>query len=292
MTGCEVDVAARTDDLLGEGPVWLAQSGQLAWVDIGRAAWHRLTLATGHVTSVTFDSPLCGFAPARDGRFIGAFADGIAAFDASGRRSVLHRPERDKPGNRFNDAGTDPRGRFVAGTMNQSADAPSAAFYVLGTDGTLSVLRDAVTIANTVAFSPDGRRMYMADTAAGELAAFHYDPDAGRLGPRDPYFDPPADLPGAPDGSAVDADGCLWNARWDGGCLLRLTPSGRVDRTLELPVTKPTSCAFADGRLFITTATWDFGPEDHAREPLAGALLAADVGIDGVSKAVYGGPLE
>ena len=291
MRPLDIAAAARMDDQLGEGPVWLDKTGELAWVDIGRSKWHRLTLETGQLATTSFDSPLCGFAPACDRAFIGAFADGIAPFDADGRGSFLHQPEADKPENRFNDAGTDPRGRFIAGTMNTAADAATGAFYILGTDGALSILRPSVTISNTVAFAPEGNRIYMADTATGDLAAYRYDLDSGRLGPRDASFDPPTDLPGAPDGSAVDADGCLWNARWGGNCIVRVTPTGRIDRILKLPVSKPTSCAFADRYLFVTTATWGSEPEDLEAEPLAGSLLVTNVGISGAPVFDYVGPL-
>ena len=292
MNEDDVRVAADTRDILGEGPVWLKEGGVLAWVDIGSSAWHRLNLATGEVATSFFDVALTGFAPIEGGDFIGAFTDGIAIFDEQGRKPVLHRPEADKPGNRFNDAGCDPEGRFIAGTMVMDGDMAEAAFYSLESDGGLSVLRAGVTIANTVAFSRDGARIYLADTAKGELAAFHYDAATGSLGPRDATFIPPDDLPGSPDGSAVDAEGYLWNARWDGGCVARLRPDGCLDRLLSLPVSKPTSCAFVGETLYITTSTWGFGKDERQNEPLAGCLLAVDVGVCGVPRASFGGRAE
>ena len=290
MSVNKITVIARTADILGEGPVYLPDRGAFAWVDIGRAAWHRLALASGTTETLTFDTPLTGFAPRRNGGFIGAFADGIALFDETGRGADLHRPEADKPGNRFNDAGCDPKGRFIAGTMRMDGQSADGAFYSVGLDGTLSALRPGVAIANTVAFSPEGTRLYLADTAAGELAAFHYDTETGALGPRDTGFAPPSGLPGAPDGSAVDVEGCLWNARWDGGCILRFRPDGTLDRRLDLPVSKPTSCAFVDETLFVTTSTWDFTASGRAAEPLAGCLLAVDVGVAGIPRAGFAGP--
>lgn len=285
-------VAAQSSDILGESPVCLADHNIVAWVDIGRAAWYRLDLSTGEVSTTYFQVPLTGFAPAKAGGFIGAFTDGVASFDAGGRGPTLHRPEAGIPGNRFNDAGCDTVGRFIAGTMTIAADEPGGSFYSIDLDGEISTLRSGVTIANTVAFSPDGRRLYMADTAAGELAAFHYNPETGALGSRDLTFTAPADLPGVPDGSAVDSEGYLWNARWGGGCLVRLRPDGTLDRLLPLPVSKPTSCAFLGNTLYVTTSTWEFKEKDFKLEPMAGSLLAIDVGVSGVPQVPYAGPVE
>ena len=106
--------------------------------------------------------------------------------------------------------------------------------------------------------------------------------DDGRLGERRVFSD--EKLPGYCDGSAIDADGYLWNARFAGACLIRFAPDGRVDRRLELPVTNPTCCCFGgpDLRtLYVTSARFGLCPEQLARNPAEGALLAVDVGVAG-----------
>lgn len=170
-----------------------------------------------------------------------------------------------------------------------SGDRAAAACYSLDRMGVLSTLRTTLTIANTIASSPDGTRMDLADTAMGELAASHHDPATGKLGDRDTGFAPPRELPGVPDGSAVDVEGCLWNARRDGGCIVRLGPDGSVDRIQDLPVSKSKSCAFVGRTLHVITSNWDFDDTVRAREPQAGSLLAIDVGIAGVPRAPFAG---
>ncbi|AJY47878.1 hypothetical protein TM49_02885 [Martelella endophytica] len=276
------------EDMLGECPVWLEEENVLAWVDIGRRLWHRLDWQTGTLRSIGFDTALTAFAPSAKGGFIGAFADGIAPFSADGMRGPFwHQPESNLPDNRFNDGGTDHRGRFIAGSMNMARSGATGRLYALAADGALTQLKDGIGIVNTIAFSLDGTVLYTADSAVGVLAAFHYDPMTGIVGARRDDFRPDPGLPGTPDGSAVDAEGFVWNARWDGGCLVRLAPDGRTDRIVELPVSRPTSCAFVGETLVVTTSTWDFKEADFAAQPHAGALLRLDVGVAGAPKTAF-----
>ena len=281
--------AAQCNDVLGESPVYLPDEEVLAWVDIGRALWHRLDLKTSQVETHTFETALTGFSPVQEGGFIGAFADGIAYFDAAGHRGPwLHQPELGRSDNRFNDAGTDPHGRFIAGSMNMAGQGEAGALYQIKSSGTLTRIKSGIGIANTIAFSPDGTTFYTADTAKGELAAYHYDPETGEMGGKVSSFNPSSALPGAPDGSTVDAEGYIWNARWGGSCIVRLAPDGSTDRLIPLPVRNPTSCTFVGDSLFVTTSTWDFTDEDFAAEPLAGALLCLDVGVRGLHRPKFG----
>jgi len=285
----DFQVAAEMADELGEGPVADLADRSLRWVDIVRGLWHRLDVESGEVTSVQLEMSLTGFAPANDGGFIGAFESGIARFDQAGKISEwLHRPESDLQDNRFNDAGTDPAGRFVAGTMNKNADSATAALYSVHRDGRLERQLDGITISNTVAFSPDGSVFYTADSALGELKAYRYDPEAGQVGALIPSFRTAADLPGLPDGSAVDVEGFLWNARWGGGCVVRLAPDGSTDRIVPLPVQQPTSCAFLGSRLFVTSARVGLEADALADAPLSGALFSVETGVEGLPRPAFG----
>jgi len=287
-----VELAAATGDRLGEGPAHLPTLGELRWVDIEGRRWHALDLETRVVRTMTLERRITAFARLEapgPTRFVAAFDSGLALCDEHGTlERWLHRPETDRPGNRFNDGGPDPAGRFLAGTMNEGDDAPTreptGSLYLLGRDGGLRTVRTGLAICNTIAFSPDGRILYNADSATRDLAAFEYDPDHGAVGDRIASFRPSPDLPGVPDGSAVDAEGFLWNARWDGRCVVRLAPDGSLDRTVELPVSKPTSCAFVGEHLYITSAIADLTPEQHAEEPDAGGLFVHHAGVVGATR--------
>jgi sugar lactone lactonase YvrE len=259
-------------------------------VDIAEAKTFRLDLDTGKVAEWVLQEALTAFAPTSDGRFIGAFLSGLAYMDGEGKRGAwLQQPEAGLTGNRFNDGGTDPRGRFLAGTMNEAGASDSGALYSFEAPNRIRVLRKGICISNTVAFSPDGRLLYTADTAKNRLDAFVYDPDSGQIVEKDHGFRPSGNLPGLPDGSAVDEEGFLWNARWGGGCLVRLAPDGSLDRRIDLPVSQPTSCAFVGADLYITTAAWELDEAARRAEPLAGGLLRIETGVCGVPRPEFGG---
>jgi L-arabinonolactonase len=126
--------------------------------------------------------------------------------------------------------------------------------------------------------------MYYADSPQASIWAFDYDIETGNPSNRR-VFCTFKDQPGVPDGSVVDSEGCLWNAQWNGGRVVRYRPDGAVDRVIEMPVRHPTCVAFG-GReldtLYITTSRLILSPEEVRRQPLAGALLAVRPGVKGL----------
>jgi sugar lactone lactonase YvrE len=144
---------------------------------------------------------------------------------------------------RFNDGRCDPQGRLLAGAMNEARDAPSAGLWRLDPDGSLTLVLGGLTIANGLAFSPDGGTMYHADTPTRTIRAFDYDPRTGT--PANPrVFARFSGEDERPDGAAVDSEGCYWTALYRGGKVLRLAPSGRVLDAFPVPAMCPTMCAF------------------------------------------------
>jgi len=95
---------------------------------------------------------------------------------------------------------------------------------------------------------------------------------------------------GIPDGSAIDTEGCLWNARWDGSAVLRITPDGRIDRVVDLPVLKVADCAFGGADLrtpFISTAAFGMSDFERKTEPMAGDIFTISTDVDGVEKGIF-----
>jgi len=160
--------------------------------------------------------------------------------------------------------------------------------YRIAPDGAVTRLtEDRFGITNTLAWTPDGR-LLTADTMANTL--YSYPIENSRLGPRRTLLE---NFPrGLPDGSALDAEGALWNCRVVGGaCVIRILPDGTVDRIIDLPCTWPTSCAFGgeDLRtLFITSARFTMSPEHLAANPSEGALFAVDPGVGGLQPNLFG----
>lgn len=271
-------------DILGESPVWDERAQCLYWVDIRRPAIRRLDPATGQVDAWPMPDLVGSLALTEEGRLLAALPHFIALFDpVSGSLESFARPPRRVPGHRFNDGRCDRQGRFWVGTMHNLTRAPEGVLYKLERPGELEPVLDGICIPNSLAFSPDGRTMYFADSLRYSLFAYDYDPDTGRMGP--PRVFATTEPPGFPDGSTVDAEGYLWNAQFDAWRLVRYAPDGRIDRIVALPVQRPTSCAFGGpdlATLYVTTASQKMSPEELQAQPLAGALLALDVGVRGL----------
>jgi sugar lactone lactonase YvrE len=215
-----------------------------------------------------------------------ALDNGLHGFDpTTGKLDFLLHAERNVPGNRYNDGRCDRRGRLWIGTMDVGIRRPSGRFYRIGPDRSALELFDDITVPNSIAFSPDDRTLYFADTPKRVIWAFDLDIDAGVISNRRVFAETGKALP---DGSCVDAEGFLWNAEYAGHRLTRYAPDGRVDRHIELPVTNPTCCCFGRDNLdtlYVTSAT----QQTKAGGAMEGALLALDVGVRGLPEAAFGG---
>lgn len=285
---CVVDAACE----LGEGPHWHSAEGALYWVDINRCQVHRWRPGPlGEHAAWTAPAMPSALAQIGDaGRFMVATDAGLARFDAKAGVFEVGPPfEADRPQNRSNDGKVGPDGHFWVGTMHRRASDATGALYRIAPDGTSHRALDGIGIANTLAWSPDGRVMYFADSLRGVIWRMAFDARTGGIGAREVFVELTDGA--SPDGSATDVEGCLWNAQWDGARVVRYTPAGAVDRVVELPVSRPTSCAFGgpDGTtLFITSAREGLSPAEIAGQPLAGGVFAIDVGVAGCPVASLG----
>jgi sugar lactone lactonase YvrE len=286
-----VDVAcvANTDDVLGEVPRWHASEQALYWIDAFKPALHRVEAATGQVQSWTPPEKLGSFALSTYGALIIAGRNGFALYDPrSGGFERIADPENQAAENILNDGRCDSRGRFWCGSMTKTMKSASGRLYRVD-KGRVAALDDTIWISNGIAWSPDGKTMYFADSHVHTIFAYDYDVAEGRIGERR-VFAETSGQPGIPDGASVDAEGFLWSAGFGGGCLVRYAPDGRVDRTVLVPISQPTACAFGGSdlrTLYVTTARFRLAPEKRASETHAGALLALDVGVKGLVEPFY-----
>jgi len=276
-------VGSQTD-ILGESPLWDGLSRCLYWVDIRRPALRRLDPATGRVDTWPMPGLVGSIALADDGRLLVALARSIDLFDPqAGTLQPFAAVPALPQDHRFNDGRCDRQGRFWVGTMNNITRAPEGVLWRLDGNGCLQPMREGICIPNSLAFSPDGRTMYFADSLRYALYAHNYDPHMGL--PSEPRVLATTVPPGFPDGSTVDDQGCVWNAEFNAHRVVRYAPDGRVLRVIDLPVRMPTCCAFGDddlGTLYITTASQHMSDAELRAQPLAGALLALDVGVRGL----------
>jgi len=278
--------------ILGESPIWSTQEEALYWVDIQAPSIHRLHPSSGQVKTWALPEAVGSIALRTRGGLLAATKSGFHFFDpATGRLEPIVDPERHLPENRFNDGRCDRAGRFWAGTLSEGMRAPFGALYCLEPSLTVRIVERGISIPNSLAWSPDSRVMYFADSPRRRIWAYDFDLAPGVISNRRVFVEA-KDHPGVPDGSTVDAEGCLWNAEHGGSRVCRYTPDGRLDRTIELPVTQPTCCMFGGPRLatlFITTAREGLSAEQLAAQPLAGAVFAADPGMTGLPEPGFAG---
>jgi len=279
----------------GESPVWHVAEQALYWVDIPARQLHRLRPDTGTHTTWTGDEMLACIAPraGHPGQWIAGMESGLFAIatrdDGTLAATPVARATHAAHGMRFNDGRCDRQGRFWAGTMLMDMAAARAVGRVyryqsdVNEEAALRVHFDEMIVPNGMAFSPDGRTMYLSDSHPNVQAiwAFDYDTASGTPHNRRLFADMKP-LPGRPDGAAVDADGCYWICGNDAGLVHRFTPDGRLDRSLEVPVKKPAMCAFGGAQLDTLYVTSIRPGGDLSDQPLAGGVFALRPGVQGV----------
>ncbi len=275
----------------GESPVWSTTQQALYWVDIPAKRLHRWSPADGKEQSWQASQMLACIAQAGDGHWIAAMENGLFAItphaDGSLDSRLLASVTHAQPGMRFNDGRCDRQGRFWAGTMlmDMAAGAPVGAMYRYnaGLTEPLTAQLQGFIVPNGLAFSPDGNTLYLSDSHPDvqKIWAFDYDTDSGTPHNRRLFVDM-TQHPGRPDGAAVDADGCYWICGNDAGLIHRFTPEGKLDRSLAVPVKKPTMCAFGGADLDTLFVTSIRPAGDLADQPLAGGVFALRPGVKGL----------
>ena len=285
----ELVVDARCE--LGEGPIWDAPRARLWWTDIdGRAIW-QFDPVTKQTQRFTPPDRVGFFVRATDGRLLLGAAKALYIADPApdGTLKVTRLGDVESGlRTRSNDGRADRSGNAVFGTMDERSprEAIGSFYQYSSAHGLRRLDLPRCGVANSICFSPDGRTMYFTDTPTNVIRCGDYDAaaatvtnlhDFATLGPGE----------GHPDGSIVDADGCLWSAAWGGSVIRRFTPDGRLDRVVEVP-TKNTTCpAFGDadlGTMYITSSRQQHTPEELAKAPQAGGVFAVRIpGIKGIA---------
>ena len=291
---CELIVDARNGT--GESPVWHPKEQALYWVDIPARQLHRWQAADGAHQVWQGDEMLACIARAGDG-WVAGMQSGIfqlrAKADGSLDSRLLAGVQHARAGMRFNDGRCDRQGRFWAGSMllDMQQGAHVGALYRLDGEGQVHLQQDGMIVPNGLAFSPDGRRMYLSDSHPNvqKIWVFDYDIDSATPHGKRLFVDMRG-YPGRPDGAAIDQDGCYWICANDAGQIHRFTPDGRLDRSLDVPVKKPSMCAFGGANLdtLYVTSIRPAGT-DLSDQPLAGGVFALTPGTKGLEEPAYRG---
>ncbi len=289
MSTAAVRIAWEGQARLGETPVWSATEARLYWIDSLASEVHRFDPASGR------DERL----PLGLSGYLGSIAlwAGGGLLILCGKQLLRLRPgeRRAEPlcdvearlaDNNPNDGKVDPQGRFWFGTMDVANEKPTGSLYRFDSRG-LARMDGSFACSNGFAWAPGGRTLYFVDMMPGNILAYDFDGAEGTLSNRRGFlhFD---GSEGLPDGICSDAEGGLWMAMWDGGCLLRYDAEGRRSHKVPLPAPRPTCPVFAGPglrTLYVTSS----GDGMTATAPLSGSLFAFEPAVGGLPVPAFAG---
>jgi L-arabinonolactonase len=297
----EIHCIISSKDKLGEGCLWDATSQSLWWLDIARPSRiQRFNPLTGEHKVWTSPLLLTAIARKKSGGFIVGGEDGVYSFDPStGATSLFCSPETDIPLNRMNDGCCDPQGRFWIGSMMQNIGpqgedlditADTGNLFCVEADGASRRMEQNVGVSNGPCWSPDGRTFYFSDSKNQFIYAYDFDGDSGVISNRRVLNDSKSH--GYPDGATVDVEGFIWSARWEGSCVVRIDPKGRIDRVVEIPATRVTCPVFGGAdmdTIYLTTSRAHVDVATLARYPNQGGVFAFKPGVKGILKNEFAG---
>jgi sugar lactone lactonase YvrE len=295
MTLPKAELVLDARNETGESPVWSAAEQALYWVDIPAAHVHRWSARDGAIARWHAPEAISCLAPTlRPGTWLAGAETGVAQLnlqaDAAVDFKLVVTANHAQAHMRFNDGKCDRQGRFLSGTMvwdgRPGAGASAGAVHQLTASGELHTLLNGFKKPNGLAFSPDGRTMYLSDSHPDVRAvwAFDYDSRTGVPSNQRSFIDM-SSFAGRPDGATVDTDGCYWICGTDAGRVYRYTPQGVLDQAIEVPVAKPSMCAFGGADLHTLYITSMRPAQSDKPEALDGGVFAIHLsGAQGIEE--------
>ena len=272
-------IAVDHKSVVGECPLWHPFDKKLYWIDIPKGEILRYDPATGNHEKFYSGEVIGGFTIQEDGALLLFLEKCAVKILKGGETSTVIDEIHEELDTRFNDVIADPEGRVFCGTM--PAKDHRARLYRLDRDGSITKILAGIGISNGMGFTPDRKQMYFTDSTEGKIYLFDYDLKTGEIKNRRVFVTVPKSE-GVPDGMTVDKEGCIWSARWGGGCIIRYKPDGGEELRIQFPAKKISSVTFGGKDykdIYVTTAGGDKREEDG---PGAGALFHLNPGVQGV----------
>ena len=290
----EVHMAFDADNHLGETPIWSMRDAALWWVNCENPPeLHCWSPASGTHRKWPMPLRIGGFVPKASGGLLVALADGLYDFDPDGGALKL-RVASPLPGHvKLHESALDRQGRFWIGAYDHNfpanRQASGASFFRLDRDELTPVI-EGIAVANGLAFSPDGRMLYAADSPTRKVEAWDLDPATGAVSNRRTFI-ALVEGEGFVDGATVDAEGGYWLANVGAGRLRRYLPDGSLERIIELPFPNPTKPAFGGPGLKTLYVTSTKLAMQCLMEPSApnGPIYALEPGECGVPEIPFAG---
>ena len=285
----KVDIAYKCKNTLGEGITFSSKDQTLYWLDINNSSkLYKFNLINQQKDCFEIPEIVTATSIKSENEIILVSNNGINLFNTNSKKfQRILNVENKLLHTRSNDGASDVMGRLWFGTMQNNFDKDGESIpikenigklYRVDKDNIITTVEDNLGIPNTFVWSPDNKNFYFTDTLDGNIMKYDYDVETGNLSNKQFFanFDR-----GFPDGSTMDTDGCLWNCRWGGSCVVRYKPSGEVDQVIEMPVENITNCVFGGKdlkTLFITSAK---NPGKNQHE-LDGSLFSINLKYQGL----------
>lgn len=289
-----IEVLVDVKTTLGEGPLWDVNAQRLYWLDGPEGRIFRCTAEGCEVRAWKVPQHVGSMALREQGGAVLALANGFHFLDFdTGELAFIANPDPGTRTTRLNDGKVDRQGRFLAGSMDVGEKLPCGVLYRLDTDLTVQTLESGLVVSNGPCWSPDGKTFYFNDSARDEIRAYDYHPGTGAISNRRIHVQGGPPDAGAPDGSTVDAEGCLWNARVFGGQVVRYAPDGSVDRVIDMPVRSVTSVMLGGPNLdvlFVTSMGCPAQPPSPPDGVTRGSVFAVyGLGVRGIPEPRFAG---
>lgn len=280
----EITVIAPECAQVGESPVWDDRLGRLVWVDIPRGLVHEWDAASGARRRWDMGAPVGSLGLCQSGRLILACKDRVLLLDRdSGDSEELARVSHAQPGMQFNDGKVGPDGAFWVGSARApGSEAALSALYRVAPDGGVTVVAEGLKTSNGLAWDSTGRIMIHTDSKGQWIDRLDFDPSTGTASNRRRLREM-TEEEGRPDGGAFDVEGFYWSAGISAGRLNRISMTGAIVETIDLPLPHPTMPCFGGPdrrRLYVTSLSSD---AERQTNPLSGALIALDAPATGVA---------
>jgi sugar lactone lactonase YvrE len=283
-----VEIIAGTACALGESPVWDAARSRLIWTDIQGRALHVLGWPDRAHAVIAMPKRVGALGLCDSGRLVIGFEDEVALWDqASGAFTSLCAIETDNPHTRLNDGKVGPDGAFWIGSMDERPDRqPIGTLWRITADGKAQAMIGGLKVSNGLAWSPDGRTMFHADSRAEWLDIWDFDAATGAIANRRRIATP--DTPtGRPDGGACDVEGFYWSAGVSASRLNRWSRDGRLIASIALPLSSPTMPCFGGPDLRTLFVTSHREAPEAKDNPVAGSLMVLAAPVTGAPVARF-----
>jgi sugar lactone lactonase YvrE len=281
---------------VGESPVWSVKEQALYWVDIEGRQIHRVNVMSRAHLSWELPERVGCIALSNRGTVVAAMETGVFELELLDAAKVtircLAKINHPEPNMRFNDGRCDAKGRFWMGTMcrDMSLASPAGGIYCLDESGLRGPVLSGYMTPNGMAFNRDATVAYLSDShpRVQKIWTHAFDLERGQWGVQKDWVDMTL-MPGRPDGAAMDIEGCYWICANDVGQVHRFSPSGELVRSITLPVSKPSMCAFggSDLRQLFVTSIKPGTPAEGYDASLEGAVLMVDPDVQGLPEPLF-----